>query len=481
VSQQSLQSHKMPPSLDTRKKAATFPVTWAVLIALMGLMFSGVFLSRYAPDESQWIYTARYLELFEKRDFHSPEWHSYWTSTQPPLARYVMGTSLTLAGYDFMKLNGAWDFSRTFDENVAHGNMPAPGILFWARLPMGLIAAGAVLLLYFIGKSIGGQIAGVGAAAWLAINPHSRELMTRAEADGMLVFLMLLGLLVATNAVSENRPTRAPSMISSRYVAYALLLGLVVGLATATKLTGVLGLAAFFAVLLADATVRRFNDPNPDRVVSLRNFGRRLLAATASTIGPLVVAFFAFVGLNPALYDHPVTSSVDLFTFRQAEMSIQIAAFPTEALPEGLPRFQNAVIRTLFTYSVSAELFHALVGDRAGHLREILPFDMLLVLAGLASALTALFSGWNSYRRAQVVSEERHDAQGIGPAGVALVFTATYFVGISTGLALDWDRYTLPLWVFAALWAGVGIDWVWRWSAALISARRIVSTSRNDA
>ena len=66
------------------------PLTTALLIMMMAVMFSGVFLSRYSPDESQWIYTTRYMTLFRQGDFASPEWDD-WTHTQPPLARYVMG------------------------------------------------------------------------------------------------------------------------------------------------------------------------------------------------------------------------------------------------------------------------------------------------------------------------------------------------------------------------------------------------------
>jgi len=446
----------------------------------MALMYSGVALSRYSPDESQWIYTTRYLTLLRQGDFQSPEWDSYWTHTQPPLARYLMGASLKLASYDLLKVNGPWDFTKQFDENESLGNMPTQGMLFWARLPIAIVASLAVLLLYVIGNRIAGPLAGVAAAAWLAINPRSRELMTRAEADGMLICLMLLGLLLSIILVREIARSLRPGENWLRPVLLALLLGVVIGLGTATKLTGALGLIALAGTIFVDAVMQssRSRRLQNERSQRLRAMVKHMLAGGAITLVVAAIALIVFVILNPALYPDPLARAYGLFAFRQREMQSQMIAYPTAALAEGLPRFQNAVMRTLFTYSVLAGLFRAALGDSLGQVLEILPVDMLLVLTGLASAVASVLARWRRRQPEQAPSDGSTVESALGATGVSLVFTAVYFVGISANMGLDWDRYTLPLWVFAALWAGVGISWIWRWATRLFRSRLVVSRQR---
>lgn len=471
------QANEATPSVP-RKRAASAAVIAVVLLALMALMFSGVVLSRYSPDESQWIYTTRYLTLLRQGEFSSTEWDNYWTHTQPPLARYLMGSSLKLAGYDLLKVNGPWDFTKQSDENESLGNMPTPDMLLWARLPIAIVASLAVLLLYVIGNRIAGPVAGIGAAAWLAINPRSRELMTRAESDGLLICLMLAGLLISIVLVGETARSLYSGGTWRRTLLLSLLLGLVIGLATATKLTGALGLIALAFALLLDAPIqsiiRNLQFAIRER---LRSLTKHLLVGGAISLVVGVVAFFVFIILNPALYIDPLSRSVGLFEFRQSEMQSQMALYPSAALAEGLPRFENAIVRTLFTYGVSAGLFRAVVGDQLGQFRDMLPVDMLLVLIGLAFAITSLFARWRQLRRDQDISNLQ-DNSALGAMGVALVFSAIYFVGISANMGLDWDRYTLPLWVFAALWAGVGISWLWRWATGLFRSRLVVSSQR---
>jgi 4-amino-4-deoxy-L-arabinose transferase-like glycosyltransferase len=433
----------------------------------MGVMFSGVFLSRFSPDESQWIYTTRYLTLFRQGDFASPEWNNYWTHTQPPLARYMMGSSLRLAGFDLLHVNGPWDFTKEADENRALGNVPTSEMVFWARLPMGFVAAGAVLLLFLIARRIGGVPAGIGAAAWLAANPRSRELMTRAEADGLLIATILLGLYLTLVLLEQTDTMRQRPASTSRKAGIILVLGIVLGLGISTKLTGALTLFAC-VLILAAVSLKRWQR-NRETAALGSSLAGPLVGTCVTLIALTFIAFTLFVVLNPALYENPPANTAALFSFRQDEMQQQMAAYPSAALSEGLPRIESALVRTMFTYSVSAGLTRAAFGDGALQIGQVLPVDLLLVASGLFFALRMLF-------RDRTAQAEPLPAENKALAILtALVFSGVFFFGISLNMGLDWDRYTLPLWVFAALWAGVGIGGIWTSITGLITRRRVVT------
>ncbi len=414
---------------------------------LATFMFAGVWASEFAPDESQWIFTARYLTLFSKGIFNSTEWDSYWVHTQPPLARYVMGASLKARGYDLLALNSPWDFTKEPDENVAEGNMPTDDMLFWARLPMGIISAASVLLMYGIASRVGGPAAGLGAASWLALNSKARELMTRAEADGLLVFFILLGLLLTIILVQRLTPINKPAPLLT-LISLAVFLSFAFGLGMASKLTATLSLAALPVALGAVLLFRK---------VRLRSWDwRGVPEAIVTTVVAGLLAFTIFSLLNPALYRSPLANSLQMFQFRANEMRDQMELYPTAALAPGLPRLWAGVQRPLLTHGVGVSLTVWLAGEDARGVGEVLPLDAILVALGLAASLWTLFASIRSPQYEQGAIFERQGEAAI----VALVWTLIFFALIVVNMGLDWERYTLPLMAFSALWAGVAIGWL---------------------
>jgi hypothetical protein len=447
---------------------------WGCLFVLAALMFSGVALSRYSRDESQWIYTTRYLTLFRRADFTSPEWHNYWTQTQPPLARYVMGLSLKAASFDPLKLNGPWDFTKEDDENASLGNMPTPETLFWARLPISLFAAGAVAVLYLIGRQVVGVAGGLAAAAWLALNPRSRELMTRAESEGLFICLLLLVLWLTFRLVSECEWSQRRGARWARPLLLTVTIGVLCGLAASAKLTGLVALVAVWLALLCDAGVRWLGEARHAPAVRRNALLRRLLAAFATIVGTGSLALLTFVLLNPALYARPFQGPAQLLEYRQAEMQDQMALYPTAALNTPLERLGAAARRPLFTYGTINGLIKSAT-DEGNSLGEWSPLDAVLVATGLAATAATLTRGAvRTHKNAgsklwwYVDPGVHHPAApGVGPRGIALIFTAVFFGAIAASMGLDWDRYVLPLMVLASLWAGVGISLAWRRIAGL--------------
>lgn len=430
------------------------------LVVCMALTFGGVAWSPFTEDESQWIYTSRYLTLFSRGMFSSPEWDTYWTETQPPLARYIMGASLKAGGYNLLQLNTPWDFTMERVENEAAGNMPTPGMLAWARLPMGIAAAASVLVLFLIGSRVGGMPAGLAAAGWLTLNFRARNLMTRAEGDGLLIFFVLLSLLVTLVLVKRLHEKAG--------VRYALMggavLGVILGLGLASKLTAAIAIAAVPASLVAVYIVRWLSK----RKVSWREVGTGAgIAASAA-----LLAWLVSVALNPAVYSAPVAGTLDLFENRQIEMAQQMQDYPTGALDQGWPRIWAGIRRPLLTYGVVGSVAAQVGGGEARTLGETLPLDAVLAALGIMTALGMVIMSM----RARNKGEERDgppfdQPNRAEPALIALVWTLVFYVAIVINMGLDWDRYTLPLMVFAALWAGTGIGWLLERIAALVARK----------
>ncbi len=274
--------------------------TGVLLLILSAVMLTGVQTSSFHPDESHWIFTTRYVVLFQHRDFGSPEWDAYWVHVTPPLARYLMGMSLEAAGFDPLHVNGFWDYTKGDAENNTLGNMPAPALLTQARLAMAVAACMAVLFLFLVGRLLAGTLAGLVAAAWIALNPVPRELMDRATNDGLVLGLLLVSLWLSLRFACSSATGWRSASWGSR-LAWMILLGCIFGLATSAKLTGVLGLAAFAVAIVLDTLVR-WLAAGPYRAA--RQW-RTLLSHWAQDAclisGVTLIAFLLFIFLNPAL------------------------------------------------------------------------------------------------------------------------------------------------------------------------------------
>ncbi|MEO5951642.1 MAG: hypothetical protein ABIQ44_04155, partial [Chloroflexia bacterium] len=333
-----------------------------------------------------------------------------------------------------------------------------------ARLPMGIVSALSILLIYGIGSQLGGTAAGIGAATWMALNIRIRDLSTRAEADSLLIFFMLAGLLL-TIFLIRNQSATSKSRLRAMLL-IAGLLGVVFGLGTSDKLTAVVGLIALPAAMLAVLLYRSIRERTDLR--------RNVFEIATSTAVAGIVAFGLFTSLNPALYPSPISNSLNLFHYREVEMQQQMLAYPTGALAEGLPRFFAGLQRPLFTYSVGTSLAVNVAGPDGRTLGESLPLDAILVALGLSVTLWVIVQ---NMRRKPTIEQKSSPAneptKRTEASIVALVWTALFFVAIVATMGLDWDRYTLPLMVFAALWAGVAIGWLTKVLSQLLSRRRV--------
>jgi 4-amino-4-deoxy-L-arabinose transferase-like glycosyltransferase len=373
--------------------------------------------SPFEADEADYVATSRYFGyLALERDVTRKEWGSnHWTRTQPPLTRYIVGAWLTAWGYDLEKLNQPYvSTASSFEVNRQKGRVPTDDVLARSRQPMVLLGAGALALLYPLGLLLGGPLAG-GLATLLALSsPFVRYTLVHTWAEAPLAFFRLLAAFLAAvgvRRVLQERP---------RTWGWAVGLGLALGLAAATKLTGLVGLVplAGAAGMLTLLHCRRQHELG---VV-------RALAAWIVVAGIITLA--VFVAVNPYLWPDPVGGLGGMLAERRDEMAFQQDQWPEYAV-------RGWAERPWLTVSGSLQV---------GPLAEVSADTLSPVFMSLPLLLLGLAA---LYRRA---------VQGVlaAPSISLLVWAACYAVMIVAGLGLKYPRYFMPCTLLLLPFVGLG-------------------------
>jgi hypothetical protein len=303
----------------------------------------------------------------------------------PCLPKLVWGAVLAARGYDEASPLAFQIFGRSDApaSKAAHeALLPA---LATARNVVVALSALTAVLLFFVARELGGGVSGwVGAALafglWFA-SPLVRNTSSYVRTDYFMLPLCLAGALVALRNPRVTWRT-------------GLALGVLCGLATASKLNG---------GLLCIATALWFG------AAALRERSARPLAALALAGLLTVVIFWA---LNPRLWSEPVAGVGDML----ARWDKLMAYFQDELAP----RTHVEVART---QGERLSLFVRKTLTRDDPLR---PVGAALMLAGIV--LLAL-----RMRRPQT-----RDG-----ALIALAFVAVFVVGTIAWLPLDWERFYL--------------------------------------
>jgi hypothetical protein len=435
---------------------------WPVVVGLV--LFLGAAISLlgeaerldYDTDEGQKIAAAQYFELaFLHGILSGPAWdETYWTMTQPPLTRYILGAGIWLSGNPVPRLDLGhriaevrgpnrehfWD-RRTYTQDREQLDRerlierPQSAVLAAARVPMALLGAGAIVLMFLLGRMLAGTGGGLVAALGLLGAPVAREMLPRAHAEAPLLFFGLLGLLLAVRAATATReaghgPAEARYPRGRDWV-FGVGAGLASGLAAAAKLPGALGVVALGLFAAWSALVQRWTPPG----VAYRSVQWSLCA--------FIVGAVAFVSINPFLWPNPVGRSLAMLDFRRQETFGQRLTSAKRAVPDGLDTRLTLLLQRTFVVEPPLARWTGV------------PFDAGLALLG-AGAL--------GLRAARVGR-----AGLVGPEACVLVWCATTLLGTAPNLALDWQRYYLPTVALAVLLAGVGADAIFR--VALSSAR----------
>jgi 4-amino-4-deoxy-L-arabinose transferase-like glycosyltransferase len=250
-------------------------------------------------DETRWLNRAYYAA--ELVDPFGPTWQDYViTVGQPPLGSVAIGIGLAIQGED-LRGTGVWDYQYDRDWYTATGGYPTEDALHAGRRTNAVIGALAVGAAYVLGRIITNRAGGIAAGIYLAWHPLHIVLSTQALSDQTFALLLLLALIAAWQFAAK--PTWAR----------AIMLGILLGLGGATKLTPLL----LAPPLAGFGIVRLMADRSPA--------GKR---AGAMLIAQPFIAFFAFVAAYPWLWENPLGRTWRLFAFRSGEMDAQTSAWP---------------------------------------------------------------------------------------------------------------------------------------------------------
>lgn len=394
-------------------------------------------------DESMTIFSSESFEPFIHGDIHSHVWEEhYWTLTQPPLSRYVVGVGRTLGGYDDTRLNNPWNFFRSEERNIREGNMPTPGLLWWSRLPMALLAVVSGIAVFYLVSAAVGPVGGWVAVLLFALNPYLHTTLRQALTESPLLTCALLAALAALGAVprwsgwvSEGRGAWW------RGVAWLSLVGALAGMAAEAKLNG-LALIGAMMILVAVAAL---SEPGA------AGWGRRLGGAAlgAGVIG--LAGAGTFVALNPFLYHDTLGRVQRMFDQRLTEMANQFES-TAYRIPDIAARM-TILPQRIFEKNDSLNFYGS--GWVSGALTA-LGVIVLVVLAWR----------WLRGRREPVA------------AATLLVFAAA-MVGPALATPLDWDRYYLFPEVFSLMCIGVALGGIWRGGWALSSSIPVAASRRS--
>jgi hypothetical protein len=422
-----LDSASATPPARTALAARIWPrgqvaVTIAVFLVSLVVLGYEAGESPFEADEADYVATSRYFGyLFLQHDVSRKEWESnHWTRTQPPLTRYIVGAWLTARGYDLEKLNQPYvSTASSYEVNRQKGRVPSDDVLARSRQPMVLLAAGAIALLYPLGVLLGGPVAGLSAVALALSSGFVRYTLVHTWAEAPLAFFLLLSVLLAAAGMPRVLAGKRP-------LVWAVCLGVALGLAAATKLTGLAGVIIVVGsgAGLAGWVWWRQRDARA---------ARWIVAWTALTAG---VALVLFVAVNPYLWRGPLNGLAGMIEERRDEMAFQQNQWPEYAV-------NGWIERPWLTLAGSLQ-----VGPGAETPLAVLVNLPLLVIGAAALA-------------------ERARRRQISPSvGLLLIWTGAYLVVIVLGLGLKYPRYFMPTTLLLLPFVGLGLEQfclcVWR-------------------
>ena len=326
----------------------------SIVAILLGLVitllwsFAGLAEVPFHPDESCYIYMARYFDLFFlKRDFLNPEWEAtnFWAITQPPLSKYLIGFALFITRHDFSALHDPWDWNLDKETNFQLGNVPSASALMASRSLMTTLFALSIVLCAVVGYQVGRWPAAFVAGLLLASSTLALRTLRRATPDAPLLFFSLVTVL-SNMKVIDHLSSSALNASRRSYI-WGALTGLGLGLAATSKLSAISLLPMVLLSPGVPLCLRKFRGaPFPPE----RTPARALIII-------LAVTTVVFILLNPTLWPNPLQGTVASLGHRLGLANYQQSVFPKDALITVLARVQATLNHVLDPVSLVAFLF----------------------------------------------------------------------------------------------------------------------------
>jgi hypothetical protein len=392
----------------------------------------------FHEDEAAKIGESFYYHLyFERRDLANPAWsEDFFARTNPPLAKYVFGAALAAAGHSVRDRALFEEFERSWtDPAQLRTRVPEPMLRITRRVSS-LYAAALCTLLFLVIARVAGPAAGLLVPPLLLLDPYLALAAQSGLSDSMLLFHLALALpagFLASAALRRGRTRAQGARAAALQVAQAAVLpGVAIALAAATKLHGALAGPAFAGGVLLAALVGGEADCRRERL------GATLFAVA----GAALVALALFIALDPYYQQHTAERLL------QTPLVVHDWLIKQQLDPgQGL-------------YSLRQQL------ATAGYFSLLSPaVPLARLLGGAGSWLTALgfATGLVALASFPFSRAPRFRAE----SAVLIAWLAVCGVVTTLSLATSWDRHLLPSYVSACVVTALGIAWLPRsvWQA----------------
>lgn len=308
-----------------------------ILALLCGSYLTGIEKVPYSGDESDWITTSQYWDAFISGRFppHATMVHlgwgeHYWTLTQPPLARYLIGIGRSFGGFGVDGLNYEYNWQLSWDENLALGNVVQGKLLWWSRLPMAILAIGSGTILFYMVEQAFGLHAAVATILLFVANPYLKNTLRNAMGESGLLFFTLCSMALSYTGIKSWAAFHQKGISAEGgkrmgiplFWMWFLLAGAAAGLAGATKINGLMTILSLMSIcsLLPALSNNTYNQ-------------HQLKKAFLLAISTGCMALLIFILVNPFLYPYPLIRILKMYSFRLVEMGIQSNMFPSSTFP----------------------------------------------------------------------------------------------------------------------------------------------------
>ena len=452
------------------------------LLLLSAYVLAGAALVPFHGDESTLIYMGRdYHQQVVQGDIDAVRYYDLIGSTQAVLAqpdaahllallrtydkrltdqdlrllngtlpKYVYGWVSASMGYTAQTLNEQWLWGAGWDYNVSAGHMPDEALLQRSRLASAMMLAAGVWVLFALGRAIGGRGTAYLATLYLALSPAlllngRRAMMESAPLLFGLLVVLVSVLLLKSNlhrgGVSPNQQSARGRVMTRPYeTALYVALGILSGLAVASKHTAFITVAAvFFALgsLYAWQGIRQ---------------GWRHLNGLLGLLLAGVLSLMVFYALNPAWWGDPLARVGDLLARRADLLAGQVAAFGGyTGFADQIAGFARQVLIAQPMYS-EADFFLAYISDQIAAY-EASPWSGVALGGSVIGGL--LFAVLCAYGCLRLLLDERLSAGVRWLLGVWIAAVLCFTLLLTP---LEWQRYYLPAFPVVGLLAAYGLS-----------------------
>lgn len=383
------------------------------------------------PDETDTLIRA---SLFTSRVVYNPSdpiWKSVESYDQPLFRYYMYGYVYKLKN---LLYPDSYQHRCIKNNNIQLGTDPNPysllvlqrGILLNSfpegfpcimyqlitmRMTSIVLSLGVLLTTYFIATLLFGSLAGLIGTALLISNTTFLTWMVPAMGDAPLLFFITVHLYLSLLFIRSTRSNK-----KSKPLSLCILIGVVSGLATATKLNGVLTVFSFCLVLI---------------VLRLRKILNNRQIALFAAVTVLIV-FNVFKLFNPFIWPTPFINMAFMTDYRLSTMKNQRYIPENPGTKDVIDNIQHVITHTL------------LPSDNNGILTQqywYLLSSLMFFFAGIVVLLKHIF---------QPIRDGSVESLVFIAWSVPVVIITTLMIGV------DWGRYYLPIVLVVKITQAVG-------------------------